>query len=67
MIHNFRKLYPIYSYTRVSLVAQRLKLLPPMQEMWVPFLGRVDPLKKKMATYSSILAWKSRGQRSLVG
>ena len=26
-----------------------------------------DPLEKVMATHSSILAWKSHGQRSLVG
>ena len=28
------------------------------QEMWVPSLGREDPLKKEMATHSSILAWE---------
>ena len=28
------------------------------QEMWVGSLGREDPLKKEMATHSSILAWK---------
>ena len=28
------------------------------QEMWAPFLGRVDPLKDRMATHSSILAWR---------
>ena len=26
--------------------------------MWVPSLGREDPLEKGMVTYSSILAWK---------
>ena len=26
-----------------------------------------DPLEKEMATHSSILAWKSYGQRSLTG
>ena len=35
--------------------------------MWVQYLGREDPLEKGMATHSSILAWKSHGQRSLVG
>ena len=29
-----------------------------MQETWVPSLGRKDPLEKKMATHSSILAWE---------
>ena len=28
------------------------------QEMWVQFLGREDPLEQKMATQSSILAWR---------
>ena len=41
-----------------SLVAQRLKRLPAMQETWVRSLGREDPLEKEMATYSSILAWR---------
>ena len=39
-------------------VAQRLKRLPPMRETWVRSLGREDPLKKEMVTYSSILAWR---------
>ena len=30
-------------------------------------LGREDPLEEEMATHSSILAWKSYGQRSLEG
>ena len=29
-----------------------------MQETWVLFLGREDPLEKEMATHSSIYAWK---------
>ena len=43
---------------RASLVAQRLKRLPAMWEMWVQSLGREDPLEKEMATHSSILAWR---------
>ena len=42
----------------VSLVAQRLKRLPPMRETWVRSLGQEDPLEKEMATHSSILAWR---------
>ena len=42
---------------RASLVAQRVKRLPAMQETWVQSLGQEDPLKKEMATYSSIPAW----------
>ena len=41
-----------------SLVAQRLKRLPAMQETWVRALGREDPLEKEMATHSSTIAWK---------
>ena len=41
-----------------SLVAQRLKRLPAMQETWVRSLGWEDPLEKEMATHSSILAWR---------
>ena len=35
-----------------------VKNLPAMQEIWVQSLGWEDPLEKKMATHSSILAWK---------
>ena len=42
-----------------SLVAQRVKHLPTMQETRVRFLGGEDPLEEKMATHSSILAWKN--------
>ena len=31
---------------------------PAGQEMWVPSLGRKDPLEEEMATHSSILAWR---------
>ena len=41
-----------------SLVAQRIKHLPAMQETWVQSLGWEDPLEKEMATHSSILAWR---------
>jgi len=39
-------------------VAERVKNLPTMQETQVQSLGREDPLKKGMATYSSLLAWR---------
>ena len=29
-----------------------------MQEIWVPSVGREDPLEEEMATHSSILAWR---------
>ena len=41
-----------------SLVVQSLKNLPAVQETRVQSLGQEDPLKKEMATHSSILAWK---------
>ena len=41
-----------------SLVAQRVKHLPAMQETWVRFLCQEDPLEKEMTTHSSTLAWK---------
>ena len=43
---------------RATLVAQSVKNLPAMQETWVQSLGQEDPLKKGMATYSSILDWR---------
>ena len=39
----------------VSLVAQLLKNLPAVQETPVQILGQEDPLKKGLATHSSIL------------
>ena len=42
----------------ISLVAQMVKRLHAMWETWVQSLGWEDPLEKKMATHSSILAWK---------
>ena len=41
-----------------SLVAQLVKNLPAVWETWVRSLGWEDPLEKKKATYSSILAWR---------
>ena len=44
-----------------SLVAQVVENLPAMQETWVRSLDWEDPLKKGMATHSSILAWRIPG------
>ena len=46
------------SYEGASLVVQMVKTLPAIQETWVPSLGWEDPLEKRMATHSSILAWR---------
>ena len=35
-----------------------VKILPEVQETWVPSLGWEDPLEKEMTTHSSILAWR---------
>ena len=48
----------VLNILRASLVAQRLKCLPTMQETWVRSLGWEDPLEKEMAIHSSILAWR---------
>ena len=42
--------------TKASLVAQMVKNLPAVQETCVQSLGQEDPLEKKMAIHSSILA-----------
>ena len=39
-------------------VAQTVKHLPTMWEIWVQSLGQEDLLEKEMATHSNILAWK---------
>ena len=41
-----------------SLVAQLVKNLPAMQEIWIRSLGWEDALEEGMATHSSILAWR---------
>ena len=57
---SFKKLKPIFLRVEVwsSLVAQSVKDLPKMRETQVRSLGWKDPLEKKTATHSSILAWK---------
>ena len=39
-------------------MAQIVKCLLAMLEIWVRFLGQEDPLEKEMAIHSSTLAWK---------
>ena len=41
-----------------SLVTQLVKSLPAVWETWVRSLGQKDPMEKKMATHSNILAWR---------
>ena len=40
------------------MLAHIVKNQPAMQETKVPSLGWEDPLKKGMATHTSILAWR---------
>jgi len=56
-ILKFKMLYIILS-SRASLVAQLVKNSPVMQDTSVWSLGWEDPLEKRTATQSSILAWK---------
>ena len=49
-----------------SQVAQMVKNLPAMQETWVRSLGWEDPLEKRKATHSSILAWRIPWTEGLV-
>ena len=39
-------------------MTQMVKNPPAMQETWIRSLGWEDPLEKRMATLSSILAWR---------
>ena len=56
-VTSWFKANPLLS-RETSLVAQRLKHLPPMWETWVQSLGWEDPLEKEMTTHSSIFAWR---------
>ena len=58
MVRLSSALYKGGSEAQTSLVAQRVKRLPTVQETWVRSLGGDDPLEKEMATHSSTLAWK---------
>ena len=40
-------------------MAQTVKSPPGMQETGVRSLGQEDPLEEGIATYSSVLAWKT--------
>ena len=61
-------IFEIYHYLLgASLVAQLVKNPPAMWETWVWSLGWEDPLKKGMATHSSVLAWRIPWTYSLWG
>ena len=48
----------IHVHIPLSLVAQKVKNLPKMQETQVRSLGWEDLLEEEMATPSSIIAWR---------
>ena len=48
-------------------MAQMVKNLPAILETQVRSLGQEDPLEKKMATHSSILAWRILWTKELGG
>ena len=52
------RLSDFYFHFRAFLVAQTVKHLPAMREIWVQPLGQEDPLEKEMAIHSSTLAWR---------
>ena len=54
-LHSDGYIFPL------SLVAQRIKRLPAMQETPVWSLGQEDTLEKEMVTYSYILIWRIPG------
>ena len=54
LLEIIRHKYP----TKASLVAHSVKNLPAMQDTWVLFLGREDPLEEETATHSSMFAWE---------
>ena len=54
---NSKKIYLLHP-SRASLVAQTVKNQPAMQETGLDPLGQEDPLEKKMAYHSNILAWR---------
>ena len=48
-------------------MAQTIKNLPAMQETWVWFLGRKEPLEREWLPTPVLLTGEFHGQRSLVG
>ena len=59
---NFKENANLFGITQyplqASLVAQKIKNLPAMQETQGWSLGQEDTLEKEMAIHSSTLAWR---------
>ena len=62
-LSNFTSLQGAYWGSQVVLVVKN----PSANARDIRDEGWEDPLEESTATHSSILAWKSHGQRSLVG
>ena len=58
---------PTSNTSRASLLAQMVRNLPTSLETWVSSLSWEDPLKKEMATHSSVLAWEVPWTEESVG
>ena len=65
-VTNSRTRLSDFHFTTSSVV-KNPPAMQEMQEMQVQSLSWEDPLENEIATHSSILAWKSHGQRSMVG
>ena len=64
-IQHWLNIYCLLGVSQVALVAKNLSANVKDTETQVQSPGQEDPLEEEMATHSSILAWKSHGQRSL--
>ena len=70
VLYRYKEMPPYFTCGLLhwaSLVAQTVKCLLAMWEIWVQPLGHEDPLDKEMATHSNTLPGKFHGLRSLVG
>ena len=56
-----------HPHMKATLVIQTIKNLPAVQQTWVQYLCQEDPLEKRMATHSSILAWRISWTENLAG
>ena len=56
-----------YSVKRASVVAQKVKNMPPMQDTWVKSMDREGPVRREWPPTPVFLPEESRGQRSLAG
>ena len=56
--YDYLRIFRSVIHVRASLVDQKVKNLPAVQETWVQSLGQEDSLEKGMATHSSRFAWR---------